>query len=61
MDMENSGTEAVILSAVRTPTGRFQGSLSGLPASKTGSGCGQGSLRAGWITRPGRRGRSPDG
>ena len=37
MGTENSGTEAVILSAVRTPTGRFQGSLSGLPAPKLGA------------------------
>lgn len=29
--------EAVILSAVRTPSGRFQGSLSGLPATKLGA------------------------
>ncbi len=31
------GTEAVILSAARTPIGKFQGSLSGLPATKLGS------------------------
>ena len=37
MGTENSRTEAVILSAVRTPTGRFQGSLSGLPAPKLGA------------------------
>jgi acetyl-CoA C-acetyltransferase len=37
MTWENSETEAVILSAVRTPSGRFQGSLSGLPATKLGS------------------------
>jgi acetyl-CoA C-acetyltransferase len=30
-------TDAVILSAVRTPIGRFQGSLSSLPATKLGS------------------------
>ena len=30
-------TEAVILSAVRTPIGKFQGTLSGLPATKLGS------------------------
>jgi acetyl-CoA C-acetyltransferase len=29
--------EPVILSAVRTPSGRFQGSLSGFPASKLGA------------------------
>lgn len=30
-------TEAVILSAVRTPIGRFQGALSGIPATKLGA------------------------
>ena len=30
-------SEAVILSAVRTPIGKFQGALSGLPATKLGS------------------------
>ena len=30
-------TEAVILSAVRTPIGKFQGTLSGLPATKLGA------------------------
>ena len=30
-------TEAVILSAVRTPIGRFQGALSGIPAPKLGA------------------------
>ena len=30
-------TEAVILSAVRTPIGKFQGALSGLPATKLGA------------------------
>ena len=30
-------TEAVILSAVRTPMGRFQGALSGLPATRLGA------------------------
>jgi len=34
MSKEN---EAVILSAVRTPSGKFQGSLSGLPAPKLGA------------------------
>jgi len=37
MDRGIPGTEAVILSAVRTPTGRFQGSLSGMPAPKLGA------------------------
>jgi acetyl-CoA C-acetyltransferase len=35
--MENNHPEAVILSAVRTPSGRFQGSLSGLPAPRLGA------------------------
>ena len=30
-------TDAVILSAVRTPIGKFQGALSGLPATKLGA------------------------
>jgi acetyl-CoA C-acetyltransferase len=30
-------TEAVVLSAARTPTGRFQGGLNGLPATKLGA------------------------
>jgi acetyl-CoA C-acetyltransferase len=34
MSKEN---EAVILSAVRTPTGKFQGALSGIPATKLGA------------------------
>ena len=33
----SSQAEAVILSAVRTPSGRFQGSLSGFPATKLGA------------------------
>ncbi len=33
----NKETEAVILSAVRTPIGKFQGALSGLPATKLGA------------------------
>jgi acetyl-CoA C-acetyltransferase len=34
---DNSQREAVILSAVRTPSGKFQGSLSGIPAPKLGA------------------------
>ena len=34
MSKEN---EAVILSAVRTPIGKFQGSLSSIPATKLGA------------------------
>ena len=29
--------EAVILGAARTPTGKFQGSLSGIPATRLGA------------------------
>lgn len=35
--MTNNNPEAFILSAVRTPSGRFQGSLSGIPAPKLGA------------------------
>jgi acetyl-CoA C-acetyltransferase len=35
--MTQVGNEAVILSAVRTPSGRFQGSLSSLPATRLGA------------------------
>lgn len=35
--MEQDRREAVILSAVRTPSGRFQGSLSGIPAPRLGA------------------------
>jgi acetyl-CoA C-acetyltransferase len=37
MTTENNMPEAVILSAVRTPMGRFQGSLSGIPAPRLGA------------------------
>src|SRR5512143_1488583 len=35
--MDENHHEAVILSAVRTPMGRFQGSLSGIPAPRLGA------------------------
>ena len=35
--MIDNGSKVVILSAVRTPSGRFQGSLSGFPAPKLGA------------------------
>ena len=35
--MSNEQPDAVILSAARTPSGRFQGSLSGIPAPKLGA------------------------
>jgi len=35
--MDTNHPEAVILSAVRTPAGRFQGSLSGLPSPRLGA------------------------
>jgi acetyl-CoA C-acetyltransferase len=34
---ERNSSEAVILSAVRTPMGRFQGSLGGIPAPRLGA------------------------
>ncbi|HJW91409.1 MAG TPA: acetyl-CoA C-acetyltransferase [Anaerolineales bacterium] len=37
MDDRPANTEAVILSAARTPSGRFQGSLSSIPAPKLGA------------------------
>lgn len=37
MNKEKSSTDAVILSAVRTPSGKFQGSLSGIPAPRLGA------------------------
>ncbi len=37
MEKNNSMNEAVILSAVRTPIGKFQGTLSGMPATELGA------------------------
>jgi acetyl-CoA C-acetyltransferase len=37
MDNKPDNSEAVILSAARTPSGRFQGSLSSIPAPKLGA------------------------
>jgi len=37
MNIENNSKEAVILSAVRTPSGKFQGSLSGFVAPRLGA------------------------
>ena len=37
MDHQGNTSDAVILSAARTPTGRFQGSLSGIPAPQLGA------------------------
>jgi acetyl-CoA C-acetyltransferase len=37
MDRQRDGLDAVILSAARTPTGRFQGSLGGIPAPQLGA------------------------
>ena len=37
MSNEKSNTQAMILSAARTPSGRFQGSLSGYPAPRLGA------------------------
>ena len=37
MDKDNNSSEAFILSAVRTPSGKFQGSLGGIPAPRLGA------------------------
>jgi len=37
MNFKQDGNEAVILSAARTPSGRFQGSLSAIPAPRLGA------------------------
>jgi len=37
MTFNQNGNEAVILSAVRTPSGRFQGSLSAISAPRLGA------------------------
>jgi len=37
MDADNHARDPVILSAVRTPMGRFQGALAGLPAPRLGA------------------------
>lgn len=37
MNSGQKGSDAVLLSAVRTPMGRFQGSLSGIPAPRLGA------------------------
>ena len=37
MNLAANGRDAVILSAVRTPSGRFLGSLSGIPAPRLGA------------------------
>ncbi|HWQ82992.1 MAG TPA: acetyl-CoA C-acyltransferase, partial [Anaerolineales bacterium] len=44
--------EAVILSAVRTPIGRFQGGLSGLPATKLGAIVVEAAVRRAGLTDP---------
>jgi acetyl-CoA C-acetyltransferase len=44
--------EAVILSAVRTPMGRFQGSLSGIPAPRLGAVVVKAAVERAGITNP---------
>jgi len=39
-----TNTEALILSAARTPSGRFQGALSGIPATRLGAAAVQGAI-----------------
>jgi acetyl-CoA C-acetyltransferase len=49
---ETSQREAVILSAVRTPSGKFQGSLSGIPAPRLGALVVEEAVRRAGITDP---------
>ena len=48
----NSEREPVILSAVRTPSGRFQGSLSGFPAPRLGAMAIQAAVERAGISDP---------
>ena len=45
-------TEAVILSAVRTPIGRFQGALSGIPAPKLGAAAVKAAVERAGLENP---------
>ncbi|HEX7973481.1 MAG TPA: acetyl-CoA C-acetyltransferase [Anaerolineales bacterium] len=53
MANEQSHSEPVILSAVRTPMGRFQGSLSGFPAPKLGAIVVRAAVERAGIQNPG--------
>lgn len=50
--MADSKFEPVILSATRTPSGRFQGSLSGIPAPKLGAHVVKAAVERAGITKP---------
>lgn len=50
--MKQNASEAVILSATRTPSGGFQGSLSSIPAPKLGAIVVQEAVRRAGITNP---------
>jgi len=50
--MSQNDREAVILSAVRTPSGRFQGSLSGIPAPRLGAIVVQAAVERAGISDP---------
>jgi acetyl-CoA C-acetyltransferase len=50
--MDGNDREPVILSAARTPSGRFQGSLSGLPAPRLGAIVVKAAVERGGITDP---------
>jgi acetyl-CoA C-acetyltransferase len=50
--MSQNDREAVILSAARTPSGRFQGSLSGIPAPHLGAIVVQAAVERAGITDP---------
>ncbi|MCS7246988.1 MAG: acetyl-CoA C-acetyltransferase [Anaerolineales bacterium] len=51
--MESQGCEALILSAVRTPSGKFQGSLSGFTAPELGAMVVKEAVRRAGINEPG--------
>jgi acetyl-CoA C-acetyltransferase len=52
VNTENSQSEAVILSAVRTPSGKFQGSLSGIPAPRLGALVVEAAVERAGVTNP---------
>jgi len=53
MHVQNSGKTAVILSAARTPMGRFQGSLSGIPVPRLGAAAVLAAVERAGIPSPG--------
>ena len=50
--MTSSGAEAVILSAARTPMGKFQGSLSAIPAPRLGAAVVRAAVERAGIENP---------